>query len=40
MIDTDIQSFHSHGKKSMFLRPQITTNGAMAMSGMVWLATM
>ena len=38
MMETDIQSCHSHGKTSKFLRPQITMMGAMAMSGMVWLA--
>ena len=38
MTETDIQSCHSHGKKSKFFRPQITMMGAMAMSGMVWLA--
>ena len=38
MIDTDIQSCHSKGRKSKLLRPQITMMGAMAISGMVWLA--
>ena len=38
IIDTDIQSCHSKGRKSKLLRPQITMMGAMAMSGMVWLA--